>query len=214
MELHIIDEKNSTLKDTSFDEDNDIYMVDSKLEVCAFDDVKEWYVQNRTPLAKPNPKSNDVLFFGETESFFIEFKNGKINNAVNFEINKKIYDSLLILFDLKYVDRDGRAVDSISYTRENMNYILVYNEEKYLEARPTRQTKDGFERQDVEVTASKHRDILFSTVRKLAKEEWIKFGLDQFKNYLFKNVCTYTVKEFEENFINKQCGRCTSKKQK
>ena len=28
----------------------------------------------------------------------------------------------------------------------------------------------------------------------------MKFGLDQFKNYLFKNVHTYTVKEFEETF--------------
>lgn len=203
MGLHIIDERNSTLKDTSYDEDNKVYMVDCELEVCSFDDVKEWYVKNRIPLAKPNPKSNDALFFDKEEGFFIEFKNGKINNAVNFELNKKIYDSLLMLFDLGYVDSNGREVDSISYTRENMNYILVYNEEKYLQVGATRQTKEGFDRQKVEVTASKHRDLLFSTVKKLANDELIKFGLDQFRNYLFKNVHTYTVKEFEENFINK-----------
>lgn len=203
MGLHIIDERNSTLKDTSYDEDNKVYMVDCELEVCSFDDVKEWYVKNRIPLAKPNPKSNDALFFDKEEVFFIEFKNGKINNAVNFELNKKIYDSLLMLFDLGYVDSNGREVDSISYTRENMNYILVYNEEKYLQVGATRQTKEGFDRQKVEVTASKHRDLLFSTVKKLANDELIKFGLDQFRNYLFKNVHTYTVKEFEENFINK-----------
>lgn len=203
MGLHIIDERNSTLKDTSYDEDNNVYMVDCELEVCSFDDVKEWYVKNRIPLAKPNPKSNDALFFDKEEGFFIEFKNGKINNAVNFELNKKIYDSLLMLFDLGYVDSNEREVDSISYTRENMNYILVYNEEKYLQVGATRQTKEGFDRQKVEVTASKHRDLLFSTVKKLANDELIKFGLDQFRNYLFKNVHTYTVKEFEENFINK-----------
>ena len=203
MGLHIIDERNSTLKDTSYDEDNKVYMVDCELEVCSFDDVKEWYVKNRIPLAKPNPKSNDALFFDKEEGFFIEFKNGKINNAVNFELNKKIYDSLLMLFDLGYVDSNEREVDSISYTRENMNYILVYNEEKYLQVGATRQTKEGFDRQKVEVTASKHRDLLFSTVKKLANDELIKFGLDQFRNYLFKNVHTYTVKEFEENFINK-----------
>lgn len=128
MGLHIIDERNSTLKDTSYDEDNKVYMVDCELEVCSFDDVKEWYVKNRIPLAKPNPKSNDALFFDKEE---------------------------------------------------------------------------GFDRQKVEVTASKHRDLLFSTVKKLANDELIKFGLDQFRNYLFKNVHTYTVKEFEENFINK-----------
>ncbi|MBQ2800054.1 MAG: hypothetical protein IJF03_01550 [Lachnospiraceae bacterium] len=126
--MHIIDEKNSTLKDTSYDEDNKVYMVDCELGVCSFDDVKKWYVKNRTPLAKPNPKSNDALFFDKEE---------------------------------------------------------------------------GFDRQKVEVTASKHRDLLFSTVKKLANDELIKFGLDQFRNYLFKNVHTYTVKEFEENFINK-----------
>jgi hypothetical protein len=147
MGLHIIDEKNSTLKDTSYDEDNKVYMVDCELEVCSFDDVKEWYVKNRIPLVKPNPKSNDALFFDKEEGFFIEFKNGKINNAVNFELNKKIYNSLLMLFDLEYVDSNGREVDSISYTRENMNYILVYNEEKYLQVGATRQTKEGVDRQ-------------------------------------------------------------------
>lgn len=203
--MHIIDEKSSTLKDTSYDEDNKVYMVDCSLEVCSFDDVKEWYVKNKIPLANPNPKSNDALLFEKGKSFFIEFKNGKINNTVNFEINKKIYDSLLMLFDLGYVDENGREVDSISYTRQNMNYILVYNYEKYLEAGPTRQTKEGFERQRVEVSSSKHRDLLFSTMRKLADDELIKFGLDQFKNYLFKDVHTYTVEEFQEKFINEQC---------
>ena len=78
-----------------------------------------------------------------------------------------------MLFDLGYVDENGREVDSISYTRQNMNYILVYNYEKYLEAGPTRQTKEGFERQRVEVSSSKHRDLLFSTMRKLADDELI-----------------------------------------
>ncbi|MBD5464657.1 MAG: hypothetical protein HDR22_02365 [Lachnospiraceae bacterium] len=203
MKLHIIDEKKSSLKDTSYDNDNGKYMVDSQLQVCPFDEVKNWYVKNNIPFANPVPKSNDALFFGEKESFFIEFKNGKIDNGVNFEINKKIYDSLLILFDLNYVDADGNAVNSISYTRFNMNYILVYNEEIYLKAGPTRQTKEGFERQKERQVESKHRDKLYKTIRNLANEGLVKFGLDQFKNYLFKNVYTYTVEEFEKNFVNK-----------
>ena len=203
--MHIIDEKKDTLKNTSYDKENKEYMVECELQVCSFDDVKEWYVKNRVPLANPNPKSNDALFFGKTDGFFIEFKNGKIDNRVNFEINKKIYDSLYMLFDLKYEDENGNVVDSISYTREHMNYILVYNEDRYIEAGPTRQTSEGFDRQKVEVNMSSNRDKLFSNVRKLANEEFVKFGLDQFKNYLFKNVHTYTVKEFEENFVSKQC---------
>jgi len=41
-------------------------------------------------------------------------------------------------------------------------------------------------------------------MRGLAKEEFILFGLDQFKNYLFRNVYTYTEKEFEQKFVKKQ----------
>lgn len=202
--MHIIDNKKCSLKEASYDKENKIYMVDSELEVCNFDNIKEWYVQNVVPFANPNPKSNDALYFAENECYFIEFKNGKIDNSINFELNKKIYDSLFILFDLKYLDCHGENVDSISYTRENMNYILVYNEERYIKAGDTVQTREGRKRQNVELTESQHRDKLFGTIRQLANEDFIKFGLDQFKNYLFKNVYTYTVKEFQEKFIDMQ----------
>ena len=197
---HIIDELQSTLEVVSLDEDKGIPMVNSKLLVCPFDKVKEWYVSERIPLANPNPKSNDGLYFGGEKCYFIEFKNGRISNEVNFEINKKIYDSLFILFDLQYRDKKGNLVDSISYTRSRMTYILVYNEENYSKFGPTRQTKEGRERQE-KVLISNHRNKLYKTIRRLAKEEFILFGLDQFKNYLFKNVCTCTEKEFEEKFI-------------
>lgn len=41
-------------------------------------------------------------------------------------------------------------------------------------------------------------------MRNLANKELIKFGFDQFENYLFKNVYTFTVEEFEERFIKRQ----------
>lgn len=194
--MHIIDEFQSTLEETSYDSDNGTYMVHSQLQVCPFDKVKEWYVSEKIPYANPNPKSNDALYFGERESYFIEFKNGKITNVVNFEINKKIYDSLFILFDLQYTDKAGKPVNSISYTRENMNYILVYNEENYQQAGQTTQTKDGLKRQR-EMSESQHRTNLYKAVRKLAKEEFVLFGLDQFRHYFFKNVYTCTQAEFE-----------------
>ena len=199
--MHKIDELQSTLEETSYDKDNHTYMVHSKLQVCSFDKVKEWYVSEKIPLANPNPKSNDALFMEENECFFIEFKNGKISNEVNFEINKKIYDSLFILFDLEYADKKGNLINSISYTRKTMTYILVYNEENYLKFGPTRQTKEGEKRQR-ETYRSYYRDMLYKGIRRLAKEEFVLFGLDQFKNYLFKNVYTYTEKEFEKNFIS------------
>ena len=53
-------------------------------------------------------------------------------------------------------------------------------------------------------SVSPYRDKLYIGLRKLAKEEFVKYGLDQFKNYLFKNVYTYNRNEFEENFVKKQ----------
>lgn len=201
--MHKIDELQSSLEETSYDQDHGRYMTHSQMQVCAFDKVKEWYVSEKIPKANPNPKSNDALYFGKEGCFFIEFKNGKISNEVNYEINKKIYDSLFLLFDLKYQDKNGKMVDSISYTRDFMTYILVYNEENYLKFGPTRQGKEGEKRQRG-VLQSYYRDKLFKTMRGLAKEEFILFGLDQFKNYLFKDVYTYTEKEFEQKFVKKQ----------
>lgn len=197
--MHKIDELQSTLTKVSYDDSNKVSMVQSGIQVCSFDEVKKWYVKEKIPYAKPNPKSNDALYFDE-EGYFIEFKNGKITSSVNYELNKKIYDSLFILFDLQYTDKNGKKVDSISYSRENMNYILVYNEELYNENDMTRQTQEGINRQR-EVSLSLSRTKLYNFVRQRAKEEFILFGLDQFRNYLFKNVYTYTQQEFEEKFI-------------
>ena len=84
-----------------------------------------------------------------------------------------------------------------------MSYILVYNEEKYLEIGPTRQTNEGIKRQQ-DASKSLHRNQLYKTMRRLAGEELILFGLDQFVNYLFKSVHTYTEKEFMEKVVSFQ----------
>lgn len=189
-----------TLEEASFDSEHKNAMTNSRIKVCLFDQVKEWYVKNKIPFSNPNPKSNDALFCSEEKSFFIEFKNGKIDNRVNFEINKKIYDSLFILFDLNYVNKNSEQIKSISDTREKMEYILVYNENEYETVGETTLTKEGISRQK---RSSNNRNLLYKTVRGLAKQELILFGLDQFKNYLFYDVHTYTEKEFEANFVKK-----------
>lgn len=98
--MHKIDEIQCSLEKTSLDDRYNVtkeYMTHSQLRVCAFDDVKKWYVREKIPFANPNPKSNDALYFEEDECFFIEFKNGRITDQVNFEINKKIYDIIHFL---------------------------------------------------------------------------------------------------------------------
>ena len=47
--------------------------------------------------------------------------------------------------------------------------------------------------------------LISETRGKLSNEEYIKFDLKQFVNYLFKSVHTYTKEEFEKNFIEKYC---------
>lgn len=205
--MHIIDEMQDSIKEASYDKEHTEYMTESMMQVCQFDKVKEWYIANKIPMSNPNPKSNDALYFHDDKSFFIEFKNGKIDSRVNFEINKKIYDSMFILFDLKYCDEIGKTVDSISYTRENMEYILVYNETQYEENKDTPQGKEGLARQESRsLSQSAHRTQLYKAMRGLANKELILFGLDQFKNYLFKDVHTYTESEFQKNFIEKYDG--------
>lgn len=205
--MHIIDKLQDSIKEASYDKEHRIYMTQSMMQVCQFDKVKEWYIGNKIPMSNPNPKSNDALFFNKDSSFFIEFKNGKIDNRVNFEINKKIYDSMFILFDLKYCAVNGEVVDSISYSREHMEYILVYNEAEYVKNGATSQTNEGIKRQENSSRLqAPHRTRLYKTMRGLAKKELILFGLDQFKNYIFKDVHTYTEVEFQKNFIDKYDG--------
>jgi hypothetical protein len=63
---------------------------------------------------------------------------------------------------------------NISFTRKNLDYILVYNEKK------------------------NSKSEIVAHIAKKAKTEQIKYGLERFKKYFFKEVHTYTEKEFEE----------------
>ena len=66
------------------------------------------------------------------------------------------------------------------------------------------QNRQSWERTD-NVYPNHITEICYTRVlRKLAQEEFILFGLDQFQNYLFKHVYTFTEKEFEQNFVNKR----------
>ncbi len=194
----------STLKDVSYDDDNNEYMTNSNLKVIDFDKVKEIYIKNNISNVKPNPKSNDALYLSKDGVWtFIEFKNGSITNKIVFEINKKIYDSLFILFDIDFKNSEVEFNNTISFSRSNINYILVYNKEKYDKNSPTVLCKEGIKRQKSSLQQSESRDYLSKRLFSHAKENFILFGLDQFKGYFFKDVFTYTKEEFEKNFVEK-----------
>lgn len=116
-------QKWTTLKETSKnspDKNTINYMVESNFEVIDFDEVKNCYIRELGVKVLETPKSNDVLMELNGELYFIEFKDGNMEKAIH-DVKRKIYDSLLIFCDI--------IKENISFTREYMNYILVYNKE-------------------------------------------------------------------------------------
>lgn len=179
----------STLKETSLDDRDgsvNAYMTDSMLDVVDFDGVKEEYIRD-LQLCE-TPKSNDALFNDGCGCLvFAEFKNGFINRTEQFSIRKKIYDSVLMFSDITSM--------GISEMRKMVKYILVYNESAN---QANILDKELQKKQRAQPPPSPALDNFAKTMGKLAKEEYICFGLSIFRNYCFKEVHTYTKTEFED----------------
>ncbi len=78
-----------TLKNTSYDKENDIHMCQSGMQVVDFDHLtKEIYPQKQ-------PSSYDSLIIEESTKklFCVEFKNQKTSYIKNKELHKKVKDS-------------------------------------------------------------------------------------------------------------------------
>ena len=113
----------STLKEVSKDDSNDEFMTNSLVQVVNFDSAKSRYVENLETKLNDTPASVDALHCDPSGiSTFIEFKNGNLDGARYREIHRKVRDSLLLLGDI--------AKLHIGDTRTNMDFILVYNEQK------------------------------------------------------------------------------------
>ncbi len=169
----------TTMREASLDDAKGVYLTDScsgeidytKIQVIDFDDVKDAYCGS-LQIKGDYPCSNDALFCSVQDRLvFVEFKNGAVSK---FNLSRKMYDSILILTDV--------LQKGISYTRENVEYVLVCRE-KIL---------DKEEAQDRE-------EIKNHISQKALSEgyELISFGLERFKGYLLKDVHTYTPSQFE-----------------
>lgn len=161
----------TTLEEASKDDGSELvtYMTNSQHKVLDFDKIKKIYA-NEHAITK-HPASADVLFQDQNGSFvLVEFKNGEIDSK---NIRQKIYDSTAIFTDI--------TKTTISFTRENMSYILVYNESK----NPVKKNKQS-------------KNKIRKNISGKAKEYYPRFYLTFFKNYLFKNIYTYTEKEFDD----------------
>lgn len=187
-EIEIFNRNISTFKSTSQD-DNDgniFYMTESTIAVINFDNVKNDYIRGMQ--LSNIPCSNDALYIGTEETLtFVEFKNGIMKREKIYDVYYKIYDSLLILGDI--------LNKSISYYREHLNFILVYNEEKNPDCKDIGTS-------EVQEAPSKIAIGRYFIERK-AKKKFIRFGLDRFEKIYFKEVFTYNEIEFEKNFLCK-----------
>jgi len=163
----------STLKKASKDKNNGIFMTESKIQVVDFDKVPDKY--SKVKKISSIPKSNDALYIKGNRWYFIEFKNGSIDKA---DIYRKIYDSLIMLVEME-------IIENFEFSRENINYILVYNSDKYGKAQK-----------------SEAREEINNYIEKLAKDEEKLFEVWKFEGYLFKATHTYTKELFQERFVS------------
>ena len=189
----------TTLKEASMndaDKRHIMYMVDSEAEVIDFDKVKENYISQLHVL--DTPKSNDALLEFDGKLYFIEFKDGNMRDAI-FEVKRKIYESLLVFCDI--------TGENISFTRENMNYILVYNKEnsrKYIEKLVEKREKNSSSLSKKEINESQSYDQFLGIMGSLSKINVDIFGLKkQFQKMYFKEVYTYDKEEFTKEFASK-----------
>lgn len=83
-----------TLKNISYDKNNNEYMCNSEIEVFNFDSYKEKTYKNK--------KSFDGLYLNlnDNEVYCLEFKNQKTCNINNQDIQGQYEDGIEILFDL------------------------------------------------------------------------------------------------------------------
>ena len=113
----------STLKKTSRDKMHMESMIDDvSVPVYNYDGVvKEYSTREHIP----KPCSNDALYIDDSRITFIEFKNGSVKEE---QLMKKVYDSVLVLFDsdmgLEWCRPD--FIGNISFSRRNIDFILVW----------------------------------------------------------------------------------------
>lgn len=178
-------ENKSNLKEISKDDsdkDNICYMTESLKETVDFDRVKTKYV-NGLKLSEECASSVDGLFDISDRLVFVEFKNGSMKNEKR-KVKDKIRDSLLIFCDI--------TEKSITETRDWMEFILVYNSNK-------NPMPDSVEKEHVQESHSRVEIAKYFSGK--AKREFVRFDLEKLKSLYFKEVHTFTEREFED-YIN------------
>ena len=180
------------------------YMSESMLSVYNFDEVARRYFDGQPQRPGELPKSADALVKCDADSYaLVEFKNGRLNGRRMHEVHQKALDSLLILGDL--------LKTTISWSREHLDYVLVYNEAK----NATGLSEDDDPSRGVQSSRSR-RDIVRATSRlglgdRSRRSSVAEFGLGRkLRNYCFREVRTYTERDFQRELVSSWEHNATS----
>lgn len=188
---HIFSQNYTTLKKASINNASskkDSYMTECEFKVVDFDKVKESYIKGLK--LQETPSSNDCLLEFDNELYFIEFKDGNMKDEIH-KVRRKIFESLLIFSDI--------TTTSISYTRKNVNYILVYNKIKSKEFIQKRRDKKLGKTEVQESSSLKNFSNMLS---ELSNYNMDIFELKKsFCPIYFKNVFTYDKEQFNNKFV-------------
>ena len=118
-----------------------------------------------------------IILNSDNELFFIEFKDADLGKKEVAKISRKNYDSLLILLDL--------LNKTISYSRKNVNYILVYKKDKI--------------KKFSDIPDASAFDLFSENMSSLAKRAHDIFDLrKRFEHIYFKKVETLTKEQFDK----------------
>lgn len=176
----MLDEFGDTLEQVSKDSAEEVnpqgrgvFMTSCKKKVVNFDKFKD-SVAARYAL-KNSPNSCDALYMkSENEWFLIEFKNGRIDKEKIFQVRGKIFQSLLLLTE--------KLAKTICFTRENLNFIFVYNENILDE--------------------NIQRAVLGNYLHKLSGNSGsFSFGFNGLQKLYFKEVHVWNKKQFDSHFL-------------
>lgn len=195
----------ATLSETSCDDDNGVTMTNLHNKVINFDQVMKGYLKQMKKGPSGVPFSNDALFKIGDIWYFIEFKNGTIDIKENVDIFNKIYDSTLI-----FLETVNKHID---YSRNNIVYVLVFNEESIdkgkisnlFDKNKYEEDKKLFELGCSEISPSNYRAALFYGLQNMKPNldsTTAQFGLERFERFIFKKV--YTIPKYAfDNFFNR-----------
>lgn len=182
----------SDFSKTSYDDNGGEIFIDSNDRCIDFDKVKEYYFKKHNTkhqiiherknhgskyIYLKEYSSNDAVKVFNGMDYFIEFKNQ--DKPKMSKIYGKIKDSLLIYMDI--------FDENLSYTRENLGYILVYNPKKDIN------DKSGLGQYKV-------FDKFQDKIKALAEERVDKFGLkSNLEEFYFKDVIVLSKDDLKRN---------------